>query len=240
MGRRLLVVDDDADIRELLSTQLSAIGYEVTTAADGVEALDLANRDRPDLMIVDVMMPGLDGFQLVQTILDQPFTSDIPCVFLTAKDEVPDRVKGLRLGAYDYVTKPFSMNELVARIEGIMARKDLGVSALSHDAVVAGKLGEVTLPGVVQTVEDSRLSGVLHLSWGGLEGEIAFNEGRMVGAKVGEQKGEEALVEALRQPGGTFNFERCEAPEGKPMGESNIAVFIRAMKRIDEANADAT
>jgi DNA-binding response OmpR family regulator len=235
MAHRILVVDDDADIRELLVTQLTALGYEALTAQDGVEALDVATSNEPDLMIVDVMMPGLDGFQLVETISAQRFTKTIPCVFLTARDGVPDRVKGLRLGAWDYITKPFSMSELVARIEGILARNALGDDFLDGDSAVVGRIDEVTLPGVIQTIGDSRLSGALTVQSEQSSAEIWFSDGKIVEVEVGEDSGEDALAEALSWETGTFRFEPKDPPTTEAMAASNVELLIKAMRRVDEA-----
>lgn len=117
---RLLVVDDEPNIRELLSTALRFAGFEVHTAADGREALTLAESTRPDLVVLDVMLPDLDGFAVTRRLRDRG--RDVPVLFLTAKDDVTDRVTGLTVGGDDYVTKPFSLEEVVARIRAILRR----------------------------------------------------------------------------------------------------------------------
>ena len=117
---RLLVVDDEPNIRELLSTSLRFAGFEVHTAADGQQALVVAEKVRPDLLVLDVMMPGLDGFAVTRRLRERG--RDTPVLFLTAKDDVADRVAGLTVGGDDYVTKPFSLEEVVARIRAILRR----------------------------------------------------------------------------------------------------------------------
>ena len=114
--KTVLVVDDDDDIRQMLVHRLGKHGYRVLEARDGIEAFDQAMTHGPDLIIADVAMPVVDGFQLVETLLAQPYTKNIPCLFLTGRSDVADRVKGLRLGAYDYMTKPFEFDELLARV----------------------------------------------------------------------------------------------------------------------------
>ena len=121
---RLLVVDDEPNIRELLSTSLRFAGFEVHAAADGQEALTLAEKVRPDLLVLDVMMPGLDGFAVTRRLRDRG--RDTPVLFLTAKDDVSDRITGLTVGGDDYVTKPFSLEEVVARIRAILRRTGAG------------------------------------------------------------------------------------------------------------------
>ena len=117
---RLLVVDDEPNIRELLSTSLRFAGFEVHTAADGAEALAQAERTRPDLVVLDVMLPDLDGFSVTRRLRERG--RDVPVLFLTAKDDVADRVTGLTVGGDDYVTKPFSLEEVVARIRAVLRR----------------------------------------------------------------------------------------------------------------------
>ncbi len=117
---RILVVDDEPMIVELLSVSLRFQGFEVATAADGAEGLDKARSFRPQALIVDVMMPGMDGFGLLRRLRADGI--DAPVLFLTARDEVDDKITGLTLGADDYVTKPFSLEEVVARLRVILRR----------------------------------------------------------------------------------------------------------------------
>ncbi|APE37964.1 DNA-binding response regulator [Nocardia mangyaensis] len=117
---RVLVVDDEPMIVELLAVSLRFQGFEVATAADGAEALDRARTFRPQALIVDVMMPGMDGFGLLRRLRADGI--DAPVLFLTARDEVADKITGLTLGADDYVTKPFSLEEVVARLRVILRR----------------------------------------------------------------------------------------------------------------------
>lgn len=117
---KVLVVDDEPMIVELLSVSLRYQGFEVATASGGAEGLDRARAFRPDALIVDVMMPGMDGFGLLRRLRADGI--DAPVLFLTARDEVEDKITGLTLGADDYVTKPFSLEEVVARLRVILRR----------------------------------------------------------------------------------------------------------------------
>lgn len=116
---KILVVDDEASIRRILETRLSMIGYAVVTAADGEEALTTFRREQPDLVVLDVMMPKLDGYGVCQELRKE---SDVPIIMLTALGDVADRITGLELGADDYVVKPFSPKELEARIRSVLRR----------------------------------------------------------------------------------------------------------------------
>ncbi len=132
----ILVVDDEASIRRILETRLSMIGYQVVTACDGLEALDLFRSHHPDLVVLDVMMPKLDGYGVCQELRKE---SDVPIVMLTALGDVADRITGLELGADDYVVKPFSPKELEARIRCVLRRveKESGGAGIPNSGVIS-------------------------------------------------------------------------------------------------------
>lgn len=131
---KILVVDDEASIRRILETRLSMIGYEVVTAADGEEAIEVFHLENPDLVVLDVMMPKLDGYGVCQELRKE---SDIPIIMLTALGDVADRITGLELGADDYVVKPFSPKELEARIRSVLRRFDRnGTSGIPSSGVI--------------------------------------------------------------------------------------------------------
>lgn len=127
---RLLVVDDEPNIRELLSTSLRYAGFEVTAAANGREALDAAEEFQPDLAVLDVMLPDMDGFTVTRRL--RAAGRHFPVVFLTARDGTEDKITGLTVGGDDYVTKPFSLDEVVARIRAVLRR----TASLDDDAAV--------------------------------------------------------------------------------------------------------
>ena len=127
---RLLVVDDEPNIRELLSTSLRYAGFEVTAAANGREALDAAEEFQPDLAVLDVMLPDMDGFPVTRRL--RSAGRHFPVVFLTARDGTEDKITGLTVGGDDYVTKPFSLDEVVARIRAVLRR----TASLDDDAAV--------------------------------------------------------------------------------------------------------
>jgi len=134
---RLLVVDDEPNILELLSVALRFNGFEVATATNGQQALTTARTFKPDLVVLDVMMPELDGFEVVRRLRGEG--TRVPVLFLTAKDGTEDKVTGLTLGGDDYVTKPFSLDEIVARIKAILRR----TMHADEDAVI--RAGELTM-----------------------------------------------------------------------------------------------
>lgn len=121
---RILVVEDDPTLASFVSDALREAGYATEVAADGAQGLDLAVKLRPDLAIVDIMLPALDGFALIESLRRQGLT--MPVIILSAKRAVDDRLRGLRVGGDDYLTKPFSMAELVARVQAVLRRTSRG------------------------------------------------------------------------------------------------------------------
>jgi two-component system OmpR family response regulator len=129
---QVLVVDDELHIRELVSMGLRYSGFDVTTAEGGREALDMVRRHRPDLVVLDVMLPDLDGFEVAKRIRETDGGADrLPVIFLTARDTTADKIEGLTLGGDDYVTKPFSIEELIARVQAVL-RRTAGTGPTDH------------------------------------------------------------------------------------------------------------
>ena len=118
----ILIVEDEKDIRELLAYSLEREGFTVIEADNGVSALNLASMKQPDLVILDLMLPGMDGLAVCKQLQRDPVTADIPVLMLTAKGEEIDRIVGLELGAADYIVKPFSLREVVLRIRAVLRR----------------------------------------------------------------------------------------------------------------------
>jgi DNA-binding response OmpR family regulator len=131
---RVLVIDDEAPIRLLCRVNLEAEGMQVLEAADGPSGLEKARAEAPDVVLLDVMMPGLDGWRVAEELLDDPRTSSISIVFLTARAELRDRARGIDLGGVDYVTKPFNPVELAPLVRNLLARVERGErEALRHE-----------------------------------------------------------------------------------------------------------
>jgi two-component system phosphate regulon response regulator PhoB len=157
-SEHILVVDDEEDILELVSYNLSKAGYRVTKAVSGEEALKSARARPPDLVLLDLMLPGVDGFEVCNTLKRDPRTANVPVVMLTARGEEPDIVAGLELGADDYITKPFSPRVMLARIRAVLRRKtkapaeetaviklkDLVIHPGRHEVAARGKRADLT------------------------------------------------------------------------------------------------
>jgi DNA-binding response OmpR family regulator len=136
---RVLVVDDEAPIRLLCRVNLEAEKMEVLEAADGESGLETARAEKPDVVLLDVMMPGMDGWEVAERLLDDDATREIPLVFLTARAELRDRARGLELGGVDYITKPFNPVELASVVESLLERVRRG----ERDALRREKIAEL-------------------------------------------------------------------------------------------------
>ena len=146
---RILVVEDDADILELISMYLQKAGHLVETSSDGAAALSRLRAGPADLVVLDLMLPGLSGFEVCQALRNDPATARLPVIMLTARSDEMDRIAGLELGADDYVTKPFSPKELVARVAALLRR-----TTPPADAAATMRYGEITLDAVRHIVTD--------------------------------------------------------------------------------------
>jgi phosphate regulon transcriptional regulator PhoB len=133
MKNKILIVDDEPDIVDLVSYNLKKDGFRVTTASDGEEALNKIKKDKYDLVVLDLMLPGIQGVELCRIIRNNPKTAGTPIIMLTAKGEEVDRIIGLESGADDYMTKPFSSRELIARIKAVLRRTG---EKLSTDKII--------------------------------------------------------------------------------------------------------
>ncbi|HRN51024.1 MAG TPA: response regulator transcription factor [Anaerolineales bacterium] len=169
MPHKVLVVEDDAAIREALTYNLTREGYEVESVGDGAAALAAARTYTPDVLILDLMLPGMDGFEVTRALRKD---NNVPILMLTARDDEIDRVLGLEMGADDYLTKPFSMRELLARVKAMLRRVEMEHSAAAPRAgetVASGNLiidktrHEVTLDGSVLDLKPKEFELLLFL-----------------------------------------------------------------------------
>lgn len=137
--KNILVVDDEPDVTELLNYKLKQAGYEVKTINDPLMIMGAARSFKPDLVILDVMMPDLNGHQICRMMRSDPLLKDVPIIFLTAKGEADDRIKGLETGADDYLSKPFDSRELLLRIKSLLKRSQQ-TKVETNEALVAGNI----------------------------------------------------------------------------------------------------
>ncbi|OFT76837.1 DNA-binding response regulator [Corynebacterium sp. HMSC30G07] len=219
---KVLVVDDEPNIVELLTVSLKFQGFEVESVTSGQEALELARSFKPDAYILDVMMPGMDGFELLTTLRAEGL--DAPVLFLTAKDAVEDRIHGLTIGADDYVTKPFSLEEVITRLRVILRRgnvmeaekgdgtlryADLTLNDETHEVTKAGKIVDLSptefnllrylmLNAEVVVSKAKILDNVWHYDFGG-DGNVVESYISYLRRKV--DQGEQQLIHTVRGVG---------------------------------------
>ena len=134
-GRKILIIEDEPDVADLLTLNLRKAGFKISTVADGASGLQKAREDRPDFIILDLMLPKMSGLEVCRILKSEPATSQIPILMLTAKAEEVDRIVGLEFGADDYVTKPFSPREVVLRIRAILRRGEKPEETLQAGAI---------------------------------------------------------------------------------------------------------
>jgi two-component system KDP operon response regulator KdpE len=171
---RVLVVDDEPRIVKFLALRLKASGYEVLTANNGVAALELVLAQQPDLLVLDVVMPGMDGFETLKQVRA---VSSMPVIILSAKEASSDKIRGLQLGADDYLAKPFSPDELVARIEAVKRRQSSNQERRAIDSIT---LGHITINLKKHAVVvDGREIPLTRIEWL-LLAELARNSGKLM------------------------------------------------------------
>jgi CheY-like chemotaxis protein len=247
---RILVADDDPWILKMVTTVLEQRSYVVETAEDGEKAYEMAVADPPDLIITDVMMPKVDGWTLVRALRSRPEFSFVPVIFLTALASDDDRIRGFRLGADDYLPKPFRFEELDLRVARTLRYRELiethtrhQVRAATHDPGaepapgLEGKLDQVGLPSLLTLLELEKKSGVLTVAGPGGEAELAFREGRVVRARFtdrAEPKNAHCIYELLGWSSGEFRFARIDVEVDDEVQASTTHLLMEGARRLDE------
>jgi DNA-binding response OmpR family regulator len=245
-AKRVLVVDDSQLIRQVLADALTAKGFQVDTAENGSDALRKIGRQRPDLVVTDILMPVMDGWALCEAIRRAEPTHEVPFIFLTTERDVPKRIKGLEMGADDYICKPFSKEEVVARVESVMRRvartagrsKRKGAKASQTrpgPVHLAGHSEQLAIPDVIQLLSLNQRSGTLHIR-GRSVGRIFFREGKILNAETRSLKGRKALFRIVTWPEALFEFEPGEPgrPAEPALEGSTSSVLMESFKQFDE------
>lgn len=237
----IAVVDDEPSIRDLLTSSLHFSGFDVVSAANGTEAINVIEKSRPDLIILDVMLPDIDGFTVTRRIRNDGITA--PVLFLTARDDTQDKVMGLTVGGDDYVTKPFSLEEVVARIRAILRRTrqdeedgpvisvaDLEINEDSHDVSRHGvpvdlspteyKLLRYLMDNSGRVLSKAQiLDHVWQYDWGGdaaiVESYISYLRKKIDGVTYKDENGEEQQVVPLIQTKRGIGYMIREPQQGR-------------------------
>jgi DNA-binding response OmpR family regulator len=208
MGQwRVLLAEDERLIAQMTMDMLAELPLEVTVARDGREALRQARTMQPDLILLDAMMPHLDGFEVAAALKSDPATQDIPIIFMTTRSSDEDKVRGLELGADDYLIKPIKREELLARVRNVLRRAETRRPPRAETSLMRGLLEMISLPNIIQVLEAERRTGMLRLTSRGRRGEILFVEGRIASALEGPRQGEAAVYCMLAWGEGEFALE---------------------------------
>ncbi|PYQ08857.1 MAG: hypothetical protein DMF83_05360 [Acidobacteria bacterium] len=232
--RDVLIVDDNKAFRRFLSLMLARHGFTVHEAADGEEGLRIALDRRPWLILTDVRMPGMDGFEFCRRVRRHSLIRQTPLLFLSGWDDYKQRYQGLELGADDFVSKETPIKELLIRIQLLMRRyADLGVRA-RKGAGMEGQIEVVGAPGVLQVCHLTRLTGTLSAVDAGRRADVRFREGEIVDAQCEETWGEDAVFAFLAWTQGRFQFHPGDPGEGMPLGESFSQLILEGCRRLDE------
>ncbi|MGH7364373.1 MAG: response regulator [Candidatus Methylomirabilales bacterium] len=226
---KILIVDDERFFADLLTGCLAGLDAQFLYARDGGSALRQAEEQTPDLILLDLVMPDQDGFEVAKTLKQKPATREIPIIFLTGDSRLERRVEGLEMGAEDYITKPFHPPEVVARI-----KKALRAAARSKG--LSGRLADLSLSSVVQFLELEQKSGTLEIFTRERRGAVHFRGGRIVGAVLGRYAGEGAFYQLLGWTEGFFQFELGDpqVPPGAAITEGAQALLLEGARRLDE------
>lgn len=259
VATRILVVDDDAWILRMVTTVLEKRGYEVFVARDGEDGLAKAQASPPDLIITDVMMPRLDGWALVKQLRSRPELALVPVIFLTALGSDEDRIRGFRLGADDYLAKPFRFEELDLRVAKALkhrssdvpataqlrsAKAPEGAAAKGKPPGIHGSLDQLGLSSLLIVLEMERKSGVLvlaHAENGVAEtGRVFLRSGRVARVRLDGKpspKNHQAVYYMLTWVHGTFEFTALEVDMEDEVKTSTTALLMEGARRIDEGTA---
>jgi DNA-binding response OmpR family regulator len=211
---KILLVDDDATLRGLLADALAREGHEIAEASNGEEGVAAALGRRPDVVISDIVMPEMNGWELCQTLRSLPSTRTVPFIFLSSLDQAPDRVRALRLGADAYLTKPFHLDAILDKVAELVGRLDSRDRLIGgEEAEAAGDKLENILVDTVEFLRATRRTGVISVNDGRTRGLIYMEHGSLKHAVFAGKRGEEALLEMLRVPGSQVAFKEGSYPD---------------------------
>jgi DNA-binding response OmpR family regulator len=236
--RRLLIVDDDRLVLKIIHDFFVPNGYEVDEASDGAEALARLDEAVPDIIVADVLMPNLDGWELFEQVRARPATARVPFVFLTTERDLPQRLRGFHLGADDYITKPFDVEELHARVERILQRQEETEAAVfGAGTLLTGAVRHMPLSDLLQILSLNGKDGTVVLKQAAERGLIVFAAGSIVHAACGKVAGVKALYRMLGWVGATFRVLPPgdeEAP--RTVDAPTTSVLMDGLVSLDEWN----
>ena len=212
MSKMILIVDDNKTVRTLLSINLRKENFEVLEAENGVEGLDVVNEQMPDLVISDIIMPQMDGFEFCKQVRTTSKVPMVPFMFLTSIDQVATELRGLRTGADDYLIKSnIKKEELVGKVQAMLNKANEYKQAEKEmQDGLYGKFSDLSLVDVLQLLIMNKKTGVLTITRDSEKAELYFDDGKMLHAEYKKFVGEEAVYNLGEWKEGVFRFERTE------------------------------
>ena len=235
----VLAVDDSPLILEMVKDYLGGGRFMVITAKNGKEGLDILNQIKPEMIISDIVMPEMDGWAFCEAIRKNPDTTGIPFLFLTGEKDVPTRIRGLKIGADDYLTKPFSREELLERASKIADKvKSVRKDFKQRQAALSGHTSHLAMADLLQLLSLNGKTGVLRID-NGRTGKIYFRGGKIINAKLERVSGLKALYRLLAWNEAHFELEPLlEDEEGveEAINEATQSVLMEGFTQFDEAS----
>lgn len=230
---KILVADDDPKLGWIIAQYLERRNWHVITALDGEEALAKIAHDRPDLIVADIGMPKVDGFALLSRLRRDPATRTIPFIFLTGRQHDTERLKALRVGADDYLTKPCALDRLARSIDTIIDRITEARHMPLEQIGFSGRIEDVDLLDMIQTIELELKTGALVLSHGERTGTLYFRDGAIVDAQLRSSIHEEPLFRLLGWKTGRFLFIPDALPERMPITASLAHLLLQDIRTLE-------
>ncbi len=233
MAHKVLVVDDEPKWLRIVDLYLRGQGYEVTTTLSGQEAIEKVRQDRPDVVVADISMPGMDGYELCRVLRSDAATRTIPFIFLTGRDDDTDRLKARKIGSDDYLTKPCPLERLAQSVDTLMDRINQAKKIPLGQVGPSGKIEEVDLLDLIQTLELDQKTGALVLSHGERTGTLYFRDGVIVDADIRSPKREEPLFVLLGWKTGNYLFLPDALPDRMPITASLANLLLQDFRTME-------
>jgi DNA-binding response OmpR family regulator len=247
--RTVLIADEDPDFRNYLAMPLRAQGFTVLEAGDGEQAWDLTREQRPWLILSDVSLPGVDGFELCRRLRAHSMTRQTPIVFISGSDDYKERYRGLQLGADDFLSKGSPIRELLIRVQLILTRYSDLRAGTPRESGMEGEIEMLSAPGVLQICHQGRFTGTFNAVSAARrkddeegprrEVEIRFRDGEIVGARSGARVDVPAVYEFLSWTHGHFAFRPGDVADGEPIAQSVEHLLLEGCRILDEERRDA-
>lgn len=236
MGKKILIVDDNKTVRTLLSINLRKEKYEVLEADNGVEALTMVDEHKPDLIISDILMPQMDGFEFCKRVRESSTVPLVPFIFLTSIDQVATELRGLRTGADDYLIKSnIKKEDLIGKVEALLNKaRDMQQASQEMQEGLYGKMADLSLVDVLQLLMMNRKTGVLTLTAADDKAELIFDDGKLIHAEYKQFVGEEAVYNLGEWKDGVFRFESSDVKAVPTIHTTTMNLIMEYCRVTDE------